>query len=105
MAWISALHDCLQPFLEYIEWIVVQLSKTLASLAFWPLVEASRQMDAFCGGLGPGMSWADIRARADDLGYEVSPVVAGQALVQDPRSYGRRECQLRFDGKGLAQAR
>ena len=75
------------------------------ALAFWPLVEASRQMHAFCGGLGPGMSWADIRARADDLGYEVSPVVADQALVQDPRSYGRRECQLRFDGKGLAQAR
>lgn len=75
------------------------------ALAFWPLVEASRQMHAFCGGLGPGMSWTDIRARADDLGYEVSPVVADQALVQDPRSYGRRECQLRFEGKGLAQAR
>ena len=75
------------------------------ALAFWPLIEASRQMHAFCGGLGPGLSWADIQARADDLGYEVSPIAAGQALVQDPRSYGRRECQLRFDSQGLARAR
>lgn len=74
------------------------------ALAFWPLVEASRQMHAFCAGLSTGMSWADIRARAGDLGYEVSPLVAGQALAQDPQSYGRRECRLRFDSQGLAEA-
>ena len=75
------------------------------ALAFWPLIEASRQMHTFCEGLSPGMSWTDIRARADDLGYEVSPIVAGHAVAQDPQSYGRRECQLRFDGNRLATAR
>jgi hypothetical protein len=78
---------------------VLFLLGTLVS--WWPFIAATWKMRQFCSGLAVGMAAADVQARAAELGYEVSPVVDGRAVVDDPPSFGRRQCHLKFGAGGL----
>ena len=64
--------------------------------AFWPFVEANREMDRFCAGLPAGTTLDQLHALAAGQGYEVRTESGGQAVVEDPRSMGRRSCTLQF---------
>jgi hypothetical protein len=64
--------------------------------AFWPFVEAGREMDRFCDALPAGAALDQVRALAAGQGYEVSVEPGGRVLIEDPRSMGRRSCTLQF---------
>lgn len=64
--------------------------------AFWPFVEAGREMDRFCAALPVGATLDQVRALAAGQGYEVSAEPGGRVLIEDPRSMGRRSCTLQF---------
>lgn len=76
----------------------------LTAFSFWPFASASNQMRKFCSGLAAGTSFAAVQAQAAALDYFVSPLVGGQATVDDPRSFGRLQCELRFGPAGLISA-
>jgi hypothetical protein len=61
-------------------------------------------MHRFCSELATGASLAEVQSKAAVLGYEVSPLVDGRAIVEDPVSYGRRTCELEFDEHGLVSS-
>lgn len=75
--------------------VVVFLLGTLA--AFGPAALASRSTRAFCGGLVPGMTVADLQERADAGRYTSSKVREGVWMVEHPSSLGRAYCVVRFD--------
>ena len=71
---------------------------------FWPFVVGRSQMQHFCTTLPIGASALQVQALVAARGYKVSSSIDGEALVHDPRSMGRFNCVLHFDGKGLASA-
>ena len=71
---------------------------------FWPFVVGRSQMQRFCATLPIGASVSLVKALVAARGYEVSSPIDGEAFVHDPRSMGRFNCVLHFDGKGLASA-
>jgi hypothetical protein len=73
--------------------------------AFWPFYAASRALQAFCDGVPTGTPLADARQAAQAAGYTLVQGADGGVEVEDPASYGRRRCTLRFDGRGLREAR
>lgn len=64
--------------------------------AFWPFVEAGREMDRFCDALPAGATLAQVRALAAGQGYQVDADPGGRVVIEDPRSMGRRSCTLQF---------
>ena len=72
--------------------------------AFWPFVEAEREMDGFCNRLPVGATIDQVRTLAAAQGYEVTTEPGGRVVVEDPRSMGRRTCALQF-GNPPAAAR
>lgn len=87
--------------------IVALLALFLAgtALAFWPMIQAVRQMRAFCEALPIGASVADLRTRTAAAGYQILPHGPGRALVQDPRAFVRHHCELRLEAPGQLAAR
>jgi hypothetical protein len=74
------------------------------TFAFLPYVLASKRMQKFCRELTVGVSMADIEARAQAEGYEVSSRAEGRAILHDPESFGRLICDVRHDASGLLSA-
>jgi hypothetical protein len=74
------------------------------ALAFWPFFMASRQMDAFCSAQVAGTPLDQVQTQAAALGYGVAPAASGAVLVDDPDSFGRRQCTLALDGQGRVAA-
>ena len=72
--------------------------------AFWPFINASREMRGFCDGLKPGQTAAQVRQQAAAMDYELTVAADGNAELDDVRSGGRRSCQLRFGPQGLVSA-
>jgi hypothetical protein len=88
-------------------WVLVPMAALLlivTAVAFAPYYKASRDMDAFCGSLAVGTAFADVQSRGAGAGYEVSDLAGDRALIRDPRSFGRLQCEVRFDARGLASA-
>jgi hypothetical protein len=70
-------------------------------VAWAPFYFATREMRRWCAALPLGLSYADAQARVAEQGYVISPLVDGEAVVEDPPSYGRRSCELHFGAEGL----
>jgi hypothetical protein len=75
------------------------------ALAFWPFFSASRELQTFCEGLPTGASTAQVKAKAEEAGYELGWLPDGRARVRNETRYVRRECEVRFDAKGVASTR
>lgn len=89
-------------------WIYMGLGAVLVIgnlFAFWPFFAAEKQMQAFCAGIPPGTPLADVKSRAAAEGYEVTRAADGPARVEDPRSLGRRYCDLPVNGAGVVAGR
>ena len=71
---------------------------------FWPFIAASNRMRDFCAGLDTGLSVAALKARAEALGYDVTMRADGSGVVDDPQSFGRLQCEVRFGPAGLQSA-
>ena len=78
----------------------------LAGLAymFWPFVVGRSQMQHFCSTLPMSASLSHVQALVAARGYKISSLINGEAFVHDPRSMGRFNCVLHFDGNGLVSA-
>ena len=86
------------------QWVFIGMAIMMLAgvvFAYLPFFLATRQVQTFCKELPAGASIEGVRARAEQMGYEVSPIEGGSALLEDPRSYGRRTCNLRFGAQGL----
>jgi hypothetical protein len=64
--------------------------------AFWPFVEAKREMAACCDGLPVGTTLDQVRSLAVAQGDAVVTEPNGRVVVEDPRSLGRFSCALAF---------
>lgn len=71
---------------------------------FWPFIAGRSQMQHFCTTLPIGASVSQVQALVAARGYKVSSPIDGEAFVHDPRSMGRFNCVLHFDGKELVSA-
>jgi hypothetical protein len=69
-------------------------------VAFLPMMGASKELHSFCDGLGVGTPLVQVQARALEQGYELLPL-ANAARVRATQGYVRRECEVRFDAKGV----
>lgn len=69
------------------------------ALAFWPMVSADRALQAFCRDQAPGTPIADVRERAQALGYTAEPVDTTTLRIDDPAGFGRRRCDLALDSQ------
>ncbi len=86
------------------QWVFIGMAMMMLAgvgVAYYPFFLATRQVQTFCKELPAGASIEVVRARAAEVGYEVSPIEGGHALLEDPLSYGRRTCNLRFGAQGL----
>jgi hypothetical protein len=89
------------------QWVFIGMAVMMLAgigVAYFPFFLATRQVQTFCKELPVGASIEAVRAKAEEMGYEVSPVEGGRALLEDPQSYGRRTCNLRFGAQGLIAA-
>lgn len=88
-------------------WVITGFGVVLVAVtaySFWPYWQSSRAMKTYCERIKPGMTPADVQAAADAFGYSVTPTDGGSVLVQDPVSFGRLQCAIRFDARGVAAA-
>jgi hypothetical protein len=86
------------------QWVFIGMGAMMLAgigVAYLPFFLATRQVQTFCKELPAGASFEVVRARAEAVGYEVSPIEGGLARLEDPQSYGRRTCNLRFGAQGL----
>jgi hypothetical protein len=74
------------------------------SIAFLPFFMATRRVQNFCAELVPGATVAEVQAKVAERGYELLPLGIGRARVRDPRAFGRRNCELQFDSRGLTSS-
>jgi len=89
-------------------WIYLALGAVLVVgnlYAFWPFFAADKRMQAFCAQMPVGTPFLVLQARAVAEGYEVTLAPGAPARVEDPRSLGRRFCDLPVDGAGAVAAR
>jgi len=73
--------------------------------AFWPFFAADKEMQAFCAGVPAGTPFVDLQKRVVAAGYELTLAPGAPARVDDPRSLGRRFCELPVDAAGAVAAR
>lgn len=75
-----------------------------ALASFAPFYFAAKKVKDFCATLSVGMSLAEVHARSTAEGYELLRDPDGRLRVHDPASFGRRNCRVTFDEKGLASS-
>jgi hypothetical protein len=89
------------------KWIIITFALVLAAVtlySFWPYWTASRAMQTFCERITPGMAAGEVDAKAAEFGYSVTATTADSKQVDDPVSFGRLKCTVRFDARGVAAA-
>jgi hypothetical protein len=89
-------------------WLYMGMAVVLVAgnlYAFWPFFAADKQMQAFCAGVPAGTSFIEFQKRVVAEGYTLTLAPGAPARVDDPRSLGRRYCELPVDATGAVVAR
>lgn len=89
-------------------WMYLALAVVLVAgnlYAFWPFFAADKEMQAFCADVPAGTPFSDLQKRVVAAGYELTLAPGAPARIDDPRSLGRRFCELPVDAAGAVSAR
>jgi hypothetical protein len=60
----------------------------------WPFVNGKERMQTFCNATTKGTSSVEMTENARAKGYRVSRSEKEQAIVHDPRTFGRNVCYI-----------
>jgi hypothetical protein len=75
-------------------------------IAVWPLLVGQGNMQALCKSLATDMPISQVRDIVQRNQCRMtSPDKTGRALIHDPRSFGRFNCEVAFKNDRLASAR
>jgi hypothetical protein len=73
----------------------------LSSPVFLPAILATKELKKYCGELAVGTSAAAVKLQAESRGYRLWQMVDGRTMIDDPGSFGRPSCNVRFGPQGL----